>query len=150
MGQSLVQLYIHAVWSTKHRQPFLRLVERRKRLFAYMTGICTNHHSPAILIGGTEDHCHLLIRLDKTIELSRLICEVKKEASRWAKTELLLSNFYWQAGYGAFSISPSHVERLKVYIANQEEHHRKVTFQDEFRILCKKYHLKIDERYAWE
>jgi len=150
MGQSLVQIYVHAVWSTKHRRPLLKSPALRERLFAYMAGICWNQKSPAILIGGADDHCHLLFRLGKTIDVSRLIREIKKEASRWAKSELLMKNFYWQSGYGAFSISPGHVEQLKEYIARQEQHHRKVTYKDEFRALCKKYGLEVDERYAWE
>lgn len=150
MGQSLAQIYIHAVWSTKHRKPLLKDLEPRQRLFAYMAGICKNRNSPAILIGGADDHCHLLFRLGKTIDVARLIREIKRDASQWAKSELLMRNFYWQTGYGAFSVSPGHVEQLKAYIANQEEHHRKVSFQDEFRRLCKKYNLELDERYVWE
>ena len=130
--------------------PLLKSLDSRERLFTYMAGICRNHKSSAIRIGGADDHCHLLFRLGKTIDVSRLIREIKKDASQWAKSELLIKNFYWQTGYGAFSISPGHVEQLKDYIANQDEHHRKESFQDEFRRLCKKYGLEIDERYIWE
>jgi REP element-mobilizing transposase RayT len=150
MGQSLVQLYVHIVYSTKHRTPFLQDSERRRRLHAYLAGICSNQKSPALIVGGVEDHVHLLCRLGKTIDISTLIRETKKDSSEWVKSELSIPNFYWQSGYGAFSISPGHVEQLTDYIANQEDHHRRESFQDEFRRLCKKYGLEIDERYVWE
>lgn len=149
MGQSLVQIYIHIVYSTKNRQPLLKDPTHRERLHAYLAGVCKNQSSPAIIVGGAEDHVHLLCRLGKTVDIAKLIRELKKESSEWAKSELSIPNFYWQTGYGAFSISPSHVEALKEYIANQEEHHRKESFQDEFRRLCKKYGVEIDERYVW-
>lgn len=119
-------------------------------LHAYLAGICSNQKSPALIVGGVEDHVHLLCRLGKTIDISTLIRETKKDSSEWVKSELSIPNFYWQSGYGAFSISPGHVEQLTDYIANQEEHHRRESFQDEFRRLCKKYGLEIDERYVWE
>ena len=84
------------------------------------------------------------------MDVSDLIRETKKESSSWVKAELSIPEFHWQAGYGAFSISPSHVPALTTYIETQEEHHRKVTFKDEFRKLCKKYDLEIDERYVWD
>lgn len=150
MGQSLVQIYVHLVFSTKSREPFLHNSEQRDRLHAYLAGVCKNQRSPALIIGGVEDHVHLLCRLGKTIDVAKLIRELKKDSSEWMKAELSMPNFYWQTGYGAFSISPNHVEALKHYIANQEEHHRKETFQEELRRLCKKYGLEIDERYVWD
>ncbi len=96
MGQSLVQIYIHAVWSTKHRKPSLKRLDLRERLFAYMSGICRNHNSSAIRIGGADDHCHLLFRLGKAIDVSRLIREIKRDTSQWSKRELLINDFYWQ------------------------------------------------------
>jgi putative transposase len=150
MGQSLVQIYVHVVFSTKRRMPFLRKEEQRDRLHAYLAGSCKNQKCPALIIGGVADHVHLLCRLGKTIDIATLIRELKKESSEWAKQALAIPNFYWQTGYGAFSISPSHLQALKEYIANQDEHHQKETFQDEFRRLCKKYGLEIDERYVWD
>lgn len=150
MGQSLVQIYVHVVFSTKNRRPLLRDSNSRVRMHAYLAGVCSNQKCPALIIGGVEDHVHLLCRLGKTIDIANLIRELKKESSQWAKTELKIGDFYWQTGYGAFSISPSHIDALKQYIANQEEHHRKETFQDEFRRLCAKYGLEIDERYVWD
>jgi REP element-mobilizing transposase RayT len=102
-------------------------------------------------VGGAEDHVHILCRLSKTLDIATLIRELKRESSKWIKEENpLLADFYRQNGYGAFSVSPSHVEALIAYIINQEEHHRRETFQDEFRRLCKKYGVAIDERYVWD
>ena len=138
------------MFSTKHRQPFLTDVAFRERTHAYLVGICKNLDSPALLVGGTEDHVHLLCRLSKTIPIANLIRELKRDSSKWIKAEqTLLGDFSWQQGYGAFSIGPGHVEPLMAYIANQVEHHQRVTFQDELRRLCTKYGVVIDERYVW-
>jgi REP element-mobilizing transposase RayT len=150
MGQSLVQIYLHLVYSTKNRLPFLKSADDRTRLYAYLAGIHKNHDSPALIIGGVDDHVHVLCRFGKTKDVSDLIRETKKESSSWIKAELSIPDFHWQGGYGAFSISPTHVPALTKYIETQEEHHRKVTFKDEFRKLCKKYSLDIDERYVWD
>jgi putative transposase len=149
--QSLVQIYVHIVFSTKNRQPFLRDPTFRQRTHAYLRGICENQGSPSLRIGGTEDHVHILFRLSNTLDVATLIRELKRDSSKWIKDENpLLADFHWQNGYGAFSISPSHVDALIEYIVNQEEHHRRETFQDEFRRLCKKYGVAIDERYVWD
>jgi putative transposase len=151
MPQSLVQIYVHIVYATKHRRPFLKDKEFRDRTHRYLAGICKNLKCPALVVGGVEDHVHLLYRLGKTVDTAALIRDLKRDSSKWVKSEQpQLADFHWQMGYGAFSISPSHVEALKRYIASQEEHHRYETFRDEFRRLCKKYGLEIDERYAWD
>ena len=151
MSQSLVQLYTHLVFSTKHRGPYLKDSALRDKLHAYLAGACKNLQSPSLVIGGVEDHVHILCRLSKTISVSKLIRELKRESSKWVKSESSrLAVFQWQNGYGAFSISPSHVEDLERYIANQPEHHKAETFQDEFRRLCRKYGIEIDERYVWD
>ena len=151
MPQSLTQIYLHIVFSTKLRRPYLKDKELRQRLHAYLAGIFNNQRCPAVIVGGTEDHAHALCRLGKNIAVATLIRELKRDSSKWVKAERpSLRDFHWQAGYGAFSISPSHIKPLKQYIANQEEHHRRESFQDEFRRLCKKYGLEIDERYAWD
>lgn len=151
MPQSLVQIYVHIVFSTKNRKPFLKDLAFRERTHAYLKGICENQGCPSLQVGGVEDHVHILCRLSKTLDVSTLIRELKRDSSKWIKQEnRRLADFYWQLGYGAFSVSPSHVEALKEYIANQVEHHRKETFQDEFRRLCKKYGVAIDERYVWD
>jgi putative transposase len=151
VAHSLSQIYLHIVFSTKERFPFLADKNLRTRAHAYMAGICKNLESPALIIGGVEDHVHLLCRLSRTKAVADLIHEVKRSSSLWIKEQPGgPASFYWQDGYGTFSISPSHVEPLKKYIANQEEHHRKEAFQDEFRRLCKKYGVELDERYAWD
>jgi REP element-mobilizing transposase RayT len=151
MPQSLVQIYVHIVFSTKQREPFLREDVLRAKLDAYLTGTCRNLESPSVIIGGVEDHVHILCRLSKTISVSVLIRELKRESSKWVKSESSrLTMFQWQNGYGAFSISPAHVDDLRQYIANQAEHHKTETFQEEFRRLCRKYGLKIDDRYVWD
>lgn len=151
MPQSLAEIYVHIVFSTKNRQPFLQNRAFRDRTHGYLKGICDGQDSPSIRIGGVEDHVHILCRLGKTLDVSKLIRELKRESSKWIKAEnQQLKDFYWQNGYGAFSVSPSHVPALKQYIAEQEEHHRKESFQDEFRRLCVKYGAAIDERYVWD
>ncbi len=149
-GAIVAQIYVHLVWSTKHRKPFLKDSAVREQVYAYLAGICKNQKSPALIIGGVEDHVHLLCRLGKTIDISTLVRELKSDSSEWIKNKSLVRDFYWQTGYGAFSISPGHVEPLKAYIANQEEHHRRESFQDEFRRLCQLYGLDLDERFAWD
>jgi REP element-mobilizing transposase RayT len=145
MPQSLVQIYVHIVFSKKNRQPFLTDRAFRDRVHAYLHGICDNQGSPSLRVGGTEDHVHILCRLSKTLDVATLIRELKRESSKWIKDENPeLSDFYWQNGYGAFCVSP--VAALIEYIINQEERHRRETFQDEFRRLCKKYGVAIDER----
>jgi putative transposase len=106
---------------------------------------------PPLKVGGVEDHVHLLCRLGKQIDISKLIAELKRESSKWVKEQRPdLADFYWQNGYGAFSVSPNHVDPLKHYIMHQEEHHRRETFQDEFRRLCVLNGIEIDERYVWD
>lgn len=151
MSQSLAQIYVHVVFSTKNRQPFLNDPGFRERAHAYLNGICDNQDSPSLRVGGSDDHVHILCRLSKTLDVSTLVRELKRDSSKWMKEEnRRLADFYWQQGYGAFSVSPSHVPGLIEYIANQEEHHRRETFQDEFRRLCEKYGIAIDERYVWD
>lgn len=151
MSQSLVQIHVHLVFSTKHRTPWLTERDFRDRTHGYLVGICENQGSPSLKVGGVEDHVHILCRLSKTLDVSTLIRELKRDSSKWVKDQNpKLADFHWQQGYGAFSVSPSHVEALIEYIANQDEHHRRESFQDEFRRLCKKYGVEIDERYVWD
>jgi putative transposase len=151
MGQSLAQIYVHIIFSTKHRQPFLKDMGLREQTHAYLAGTCRNLDCPALVVGGVEDHVHLLCRLGKKVSVSDLVRELKRESSKWVKERGPgLVQFYWQDGYGAFSVSPGHVGELKKYIANQEEHHHAENFQDEFRRICAKYGVEIDERYVWD
>lgn len=151
MPQSLVQIYIHLVFSTKERSPYLADADLCDRTHRYLAGICKNLDSPALCVGGVEDHVHLLCRLGKTIDIAEFVRDLKRDSSKWIKTQQpQLADFHWQHGYGGFSVSPSHVDALSAYIANQREHHRTETFQDEFRCLCRKYGLEIDEQFVWD
>ncbi|HRX79108.1 MAG TPA: IS200/IS605 family transposase [Pirellulaceae bacterium] len=139
MPQSLAQIYLHIVFSTKHRKPFVQNETLCENTHAYLAGACKKLESPSLVVGGAGDHVHILCRQSKNIALKTLIAELKRESSKWLKTQgSHMSEFYWQRGYGAFSISPSHVEALMNYIANQREHHKTESFQAEFRRLCKK------------
>jgi putative transposase len=149
--QSLVQIYLHLVFSTKNREPFLTDRNVRDDVHKSLGGLCNKLKCPVLCVGGVADHVHILCRFGKSIEVEDLFKELKRESSIWIKTiSPDLAQFYWQAGYGAFSVSPSHIEDLKRYIANQEEHHRTETFQEEFLRLLKKYGLEYDERYLWD
>jgi putative transposase len=151
MSQSLAQIYLHIIFSTKERRPFLDDVELRKDTHAYLAGICRNLDSPSIIVGGVADHVHILCYFGRSHSISDTLRELKRDSSNWVKEQSSRSRtFRWQDGYGAFSVSPSHVPALKQYIAKQEQHHRTESFQDEFRRLLKKYAIKFDERYVWD
>ena len=151
MGHSFAQVYLHIVFSTKHREPLLKDPGLRQEAHAYLGGTCRNMDSPSLIVGGVEDHVHVLARLSRNHSIAELVRELKRESSKWLKDkDPDLSAFHWQIGYGAFAISPGHVEALRAYIAAQEEHHRRETFQDEFRRLLKKYNVAYDERYVWD
>ncbi len=150
MGQTLVQNYIHIVFSTKHRAPLIH-EPFDEELYFYLGGVCNELECQSIKVGGHVDHVHILCKLSKKITLIKLLEEVKSSSSKWYKTkDADLEGFYWQNGYGAFSVSPSEVDRVVAYIANQHEHHRGMTFQDEYRKILKKYHVEYDERYVWD
>ena len=150
MGQSLVKNYLHIVFSTKHRQEFIH-PPIENELHAYLGGICNDLECQSIIVGGYTDHVHILCMLSKKIALMKLMEELKSHSSKWMKTKAdNLSSFYWQDGYGAFSVNPSQVDTVINYIANQKEHHQKKTFQDEYRAFVKKYKVEYDERYVWD
>jgi REP element-mobilizing transposase RayT len=139
------------VFSTKHRQPLIYPpVEAEQH--SYLGGICNNLDCQVIKIGGYFDHIHILCMLSKKIALVKLMEELKSHSSKWIKTRGAgYENFYWQDGYGAFSVNPSEVDTVIYYISNQHEHHRKKSsFQDEYRGILKKYNVEIDERYVWD
>lgn len=151
MPQSLVKNYQHLIFSTKHRLPLLADLQFREHMHRYLGGVCSNLDSPPIIVGGHIEHVHVVCRMSKRFSVETFIRELKVESSKWAKTQGdSLRNFRWQSGYGAFSISHSHVEALTSYVQNQEEHHRKESFQDEFRRLLRKYKIDFDERYVWD
>jgi len=150
MGQSLVKNYIHIVFSTKHRTPMI-IPPYEEELHSYLGGICKNLECQPIKIGGFTDHIHILCMLSKKIALMKLLEEVKSHSSKWMKTRSeSLIDFYWQDGYGAFSVNPSEVDTVITYIERQHEHHSKKNFQDEYRAFLKKYSVEYDERYVWD
>ena len=128
MPQSLVHNYLHITFSTKDRYPFIdKNIE--KELFSYIGGICKNKECRPIIIGGHKDHIHILCLLSQKIALMNLIEQVKSHSSKWIKTKgKPYQNFYWQRGYGAFSVNPAEIEIVENYILNQAEHHKKITF----------------------
>ena len=152
MPQSLAQIYVHIVYSTKDRKPRLCGDGLRAELYAYMAAILRdNVDSPAIVINGVEDHVHSLVRLSRKFPVMKILQESKGETSKWLKRQpAVASDFTWQAGYGAFSVSASMLGEVRRYIQNQQDHHQRMSFQDEFRELCRRHGLELDERYAWD
>ena len=149
MSQSLTRIIVHAVFSTKNREPILAL-EIRAELYAYMGGILKSLSCVPLAINGTNDHVHLLFIQSKNIALAKVFEEVKGTSSQWIKTKsVAMKNFAWQGGYGAFSVSESMRQTVSEYIANQEEHHRKRTFQEELIALFKNHQVEYDEKYLW-
>ena len=148
MPQSLSKVLVHLIFSTKHREPLIGL-QIRPRLHAYLVGILDNLKSPSLQAGGVADHVHILFALARTISQADLVEEVKKGSSKWMKTEGV-PTFSWQAGYGAFSVGESQADTVIRYIQNQEHHHRKMTFQEEFRKFLERYKIAYDERYVWD
>lgn len=150
MGQSLVKNYMHIVFSTKHRKPFI-LPKFEHELFSYIGGVCKELDCQPIIVGGHYDHVHILCMLSKKIALMKLVQEVKQNSSKWFKSlDEILADFYWQDGYGAFSVNYKGVDPVTRYIANQHEHHRNKTFKREFRAFLKMYNIEYDERYVWD
>jgi REP element-mobilizing transposase RayT len=151
MPQSLAKIYVHAVFSTKHRYPFLTDRAIRSEMHAYLGGTCKTLECPVIAVGGVEDHVHVLCVLSKNISAANLVQKIKQSSSKWIKSKgEMLQKFGWQNGYGIFSVSQSQVETVRRYIAGQEQHHRRKTFQNEFRLLLEKYEIEYDEKYVWD
>lgn len=150
MSQSLAQVYIHIIFSVKNRKPLI-LESFQTELYAYIASILKSTGTNLLKIGGTEDHIHILAVLSRKYSISKIMEEIKKSSSKWLKTkDIKLSNFYWQQGYGIFSVSQSQVENVKRYIEFQKKHHQKNSYQDEFREILKKYNLLFDEKYVWD
>jgi REP-associated tyrosine transposase len=151
MSQSLAKILVHAVFSTRERRPFLRDRAVREELHHYLGGILINLDCQPIIVGGVEDHVHLLCALSRTREPAEMIKEVKRGSSLWVKAKNdMFRDFAWQSGYGIFSIGFSQIDSTRAYIFGQEEHHRKISFQDEYRKLLQRYEIEFDERYVWD
>lgn len=150
MPQSLVRNLIHLTFSTKERRPLID-DDIRLELNKYLAGILRSCDCPAVIVNSVADHAHLLFSLSRKRALMDVVEELKKSSSKWIKTKgERFATFYWQAGYGAFSVSQSNVEQVRRYIERQEEHHRKLTFQEEFRALLQRHGAEFDERYMWD
>lgn len=150
MAQSLSSVLIHLVFSTKNREPFITDAIEGE-LQRYMAKIFRELKSPSLAIDGTADHIHALFSLSRVIAIADLVEEIKTSTSKWIKTNgREFRNFYWQSGYGAFSIGRSNVEDVKHYIRGQKKHHQRRTFQDELRKFLKAYQIPYDERYVWD
>ena len=152
MTKSFANVNIHLIFSTKDRTPFIRDAGFREQLHAWLGGVSRKNECAPILIGGVEDHVHMLCKLSRSLALADWVKELKQTSNVWARRILRPVNgkLAWQIGYGAFSVSESNVESVKDYIARQEEHHRKESFKDEFRAFLRKHRIEWDERYIWD
>jgi putative transposase len=150
MPQSLSAVYIHLVFSTKERRPFLRDELVRSSTHSSLGGISKQLGCAPIIVGGTEDHVHLLARFGRTITQAEWVKELKRVSNLWLKKEHHLRQFEWQGGYADFSVSHSNLPHVTKYIANQREHHKQISFQDELRLLLNRHDVEWDERYIWE
>ncbi len=151
MPQSLSQIYIHIVFSTKYRYPFLKDEKVSKELFAYIGGICNALECQFIKVGGYVDHDHILCRLSRKVTVAKLVREVKRNSSKWIKTKgNYFTKFAWQNGYGVFSIGKSEINRMIKYIDIQKGHHLKTTFKEELINFLRKYNLEYDDRYLFD
>ena len=150
MAQSLAKNLLHLVFSTKNRQPLFGN-DIRPQLHEDAGGILRNLDSNALIMNSVEDHLHVLFNLHRTKALSDVVMELKRGTSKWFKEQgSAYRAFYWQAGFGAFSVSASQTDCVAEYIAKQVEHHKKRSFQDEFRALLRAHEIEFDEKYVWE
>ncbi len=147
MPQSLAGVYLHIVFSTKNRAALIA-EDVQPHLHRYLGGIANNLNCPIIRVGGTTDHVHILVRFGRTITIADLVMKLKSSSSAWMKSHC--QSFTWQSGYGVFSFGEERLSELISYVENQAEHHRTVTFQEEFLGLLKEYDLAHDERYLWD
>ena len=149
MAQTLTRLLVHVVFSTKNRGKLI-LEDVESDLYRYIGGICRNQESPLFAMGGTENHVHLLVSLSKTVAMSELVMQIKRDSSKWIKSRSpRFSGFQWQEGYAAFSIGESQVERVRAYIERQKLKHQTVTFEDELLAFLVKYRVPYDPQYIW-
>jgi putative transposase len=150
MPQSLAKIYIHLVFSTKNRERVLT-DDIRPDLHSYLGGILNGLGCAPVEINSEPDHVHILFILSRTESVSNVVPQVKKSSNDWLRTkDARFAQFFWQAGYGAFSVSQSAVEEVRAYIRNQHEHHQRTSFQDEYRAFLRRYEVEFDERYVWD
>jgi REP-associated tyrosine transposase len=150
MPQSLSKVVLHIIFSTKDREPWLDS-DIRPRMHAYLATICHDLGAKLAHVGGVADHVHIVTTLPRTLSQAQLVEEIKKTSSKWIKAlDARYRGFFWQRGYGAFSVSPSQLEAVLRYITDQLEHHRTRTFQQEYRELLRTHGIDFDERYVWD
>jgi len=150
MPQSLSRILVHLVFSTKNREVVLNAAIQSE-LHPYLAGTLNGIDCPSLQVGGVEDHVHLFFGLSRTRTVADVVETVKTSSSKWIKTKgAEFGDFRWQSGYGAFSVSQSDADAVVAYIRNQAQHHRKMTFQDEYRRLLERYQVAFDERYVWD
>ena len=151
MAQSLGRVFVHVVFSTKNRFPFLADRSVREEMHAYLGGAFKALDCPVIAVGGVSDHVHVLCIFSRKHSISHVMKEVKAQSSRWVKTKgSTMGKFEWQRGYGVFSVDPEGAATVRRYIASQEDHHRRVLFMDEYRKLLVEAGAEYDERYVWD
>ncbi len=150
MPQSLSKAVLHIVFSTKHREQFLD-TNIINELHGYLASCSRELDWECYRVGGVEDHVHLAVRQPRTANLSDFMGHIKRTSTKWIRTKgERYTSFSWQGGYGAFSVSASHLDALMKYIDGQKEHHETMSFQEEFRMFLKKYGIEYDERYVWD
>ena len=149
MSKTFTPIYYHLVFSTKNRENHLTS-QIQQELYTYMCGIMKNDQGFVYVLGGRPDHIHLLCSIPPKIAVSKILQSIKGASSSWIHKKFpSLSFFQWQSGYGVFSVSHSQKENVSRYILTQEEHHRNMSFQDEFRSLLKKHGISYDEKFIW-
>lgn len=148
MGHTYCSSLYHCVFSTKDRRKLIAS-KLQPDLWAYMGGIAREHEMKALIIGGTDDHVNLLLSLPSTKPIAKAMQEIKSSSSKWMREQCRVKDFAWQEGYGAFSISQSLISVILQYIANQQEHHKKHDYQEEFLAILKKHQIEYDPRYVW-
>jgi putative transposase len=148
MATTLTALLVHIIFSTKNRE---RLISPavESAILPFIGGICRNNRSPLLASNAVEDHVHLFVSLSKNIALADLMLQIKRDSSNWIKTEVNAPRFAWQEGYAAFSVGQSGSDDVINYVANQKEHHKHVSFQDELRLFFTKYGIEYDENLVW-
>ncbi len=150
MPQSLSKVILHIIFSTKNRQPFLDS-DVQPRMHAYLATICRDLGAELVHVGGIADHVHIVTTLPRTLSQAQLVEQIKKTSSKWIKElDARYRTFFWQRGYGAFSVSPSQLEAVLQYVEAQQTHHRTRTFQEEYRDLLRRHGVDFDERYVWD
>jgi putative transposase len=150
MPQSLAKIYIHIIFSTKHRKNLID-DDIEDSLFEYIGGICKQFETNPVIVGGYRNHVHILCMLSRKVTVMHLVQEIKRASSKWIKTKgMQYNNFYWQDGYAVFSVYAKSLPIVEKYIQNQRAHHSRVKYKREFRSLMKEIDQEFDEQYVWE